>query len=80
MLTDDFAAISEVQALESMRRWTLETRSKEIEGTTNVLSSQLWASDVSAGVAVAYAAEKTMLKAERWATLTGVEERARDIS
>ena len=63
-----------------MRRWTQETRSKEIKGTTNVLSSQLWASDVSAGVAVAYAAEKSMLKAERWAKFTNVEERARDIS
>jgi len=80
MLTDDFASISEVQVLESMRRWTQETRSKEIKGTTNVLSSQLWASDVSAGVAVAYAAEKSMLKAERWAKFTNVEERARDIS
>lgn len=78
MQKQDLWDVALVQAIASVKRWQKEILSKQKH--RNVLAQQLWDSTVSAGAVVQYAAEKSMLKAERWARLRNVKEKSRYIS
>lgn len=77
----NFGDVALVQALASLKRWQRELQiSHPNSDSKRIISRQLWNGNVSAGAVVQYAAEKSMLKAERWARLRNVKERSRYIS
>ena len=77
----NFWEVALVQALSSVKRWQKEMQlSQPNAAIKRTITRQLWGSNVAAGAVVQYAAEKTMLKAERWARLRNVKERSRYIS
>jgi len=81
MQNHNFGDIALVQTLASLKRWKKELQQTTPNSSSKLsLSRQLWSSNVNAGVVVQYAAEKSMLKAERWARLRSVKQRARYIS
>ena len=77
MESQAFQSIATVQALSSLKRWT---KGGNAGRASSLLSTQLWNPRAVAGTVAKYAAETAMLKAERWAKLSSVEERARYIS
>lgn len=80
MQKGDFWDIALVQATSRIKAWSKQLQADRSRPKLDIISHQLWDSNTSAGKVVQYAAEKSMLKAERWAQLNSVEERARYIS
>lgn len=73
-----FREIAAAQALGAMRRWLKAV--PQTGADRSLLTTHLWLSSAVAGQPSAFAAEQSMLRASRWASLRTVEERARYIS